>query len=93
MESLLGEEQVSSSQTSIMAQKRLNFWSAHWITPEFLQQLQEAIYLVVAMKSQHCEVNLVAPDESNNSKELTFDPTVASCPNFYSSFRNMFSLW
>jgi hypothetical protein len=36
IESLLDEEQVMSSQTSIMAQKRFNFWSDRWITPEFL---------------------------------------------------------
>jgi hypothetical protein len=51
MESLLGEEQVSSSQTTVTAQKRLNFLSNRWITLEFLQQFLEAIFLVVAMKS------------------------------------------
>jgi hypothetical protein len=58
MESLLGEEQVSSCQTSVTAQKRLNFWSDRWITPKFLEELLEAIYLVVAMKSLHGEVKV-----------------------------------
>jgi hypothetical protein len=58
MESLLGEEQVSSCQTSVTAQKRLNFWSDRWITPNFLEELLEAIYLVVAMKSLHGEVKV-----------------------------------
>jgi len=51
MESVLGEEQVSSCQTSVTAQKRLNFWSNRWITPEFLQEFLEAIFLVVDTQS------------------------------------------
>jgi len=51
MESVLGEEQVSSCQTSVTAQKRLNFWSDRWITPEFLQEFLEAIFLVVDTQS------------------------------------------
>jgi hypothetical protein len=51
MESLLGEQQVSSCQTTVTAQKSLNFLSNRWITPEFLQDFLEAIFLVVAMKS------------------------------------------
>jgi hypothetical protein len=58
MESLLGEEQVSSCQTSVTAQKRLNFWSDHWITPEFLQDFPEAIFLAVAIKSIRCEAKV-----------------------------------
>jgi hypothetical protein len=38
MESLLDEEQVLSSWTSITAQNRLNFLLDRWITPEFLQE-------------------------------------------------------
>ena len=51
MESLLGEEQVSSCQTSVTAQKRFNFTSDRWTPPEFLQEFLEAIFLVVPMKS------------------------------------------
>jgi hypothetical protein len=58
MESLQGEEEVSSCQTGLTTQKRINFWSARWITPEFLQKLLEAIYLVIAMKSLHCEAKV-----------------------------------
>jgi hypothetical protein len=58
MESLLGEEHVSSCQTIIRAQKRLNFWSDRWITPEFLQEFLDAIFLVVAMESLLCEANV-----------------------------------
>ena len=55
MESLLNEEQVSSSETSVMAQKHLNFWSDRQITPKFLQEFLYAIFLVVAMESLICE--------------------------------------
>ena len=58
MESILGEEQVSSSQTSINAQKRLNFWSDHWITIEFLQEFMEGIFLVVSMECLLCEAKV-----------------------------------
>jgi len=51
LESLLGEELVSSCQTTVTAQRRLNFLSDSWITPEFLQEFLEAIFLVVAMES------------------------------------------
>jgi hypothetical protein len=61
MESLLGEEQVSSCQTSVMAQKRLNFWFDRWITPEFLQEFLEAICLVIAIKSLPCEAKVRSP--------------------------------
>jgi TRAP-type mannitol/chloroaromatic compound transport system permease small subunit len=58
MESLLGEEQVLSSLTSVTAQKCLNFWSYRWITPEYLQEYLEAIFLVVAMESLLCEAKV-----------------------------------
>jgi hypothetical protein len=58
MESLLDEEQVSSCQTSVRAQKRLNFWSDRWITPEFLQEFLETILLIVVMKSLLCEAKV-----------------------------------
>jgi hypothetical protein len=45
MESLLGEEQVLS-------------WFDRSITPEFLQELLQAIYLVVVMKSLTCEAKV-----------------------------------
>jgi len=51
MELLLGEEELSSCQTSITAQKRFNFGSDRWIPPEFLQEFLEAIFLVKDMKS------------------------------------------
>jgi hypothetical protein len=57
MEALLGEVQVSSCQSSITTQKRLNFLSDRWITPEFLLEFLEAIFLVVAMESLLCEAN------------------------------------
>jgi hypothetical protein len=60
MESLLGEEEVSSCQTIVMTQKRLDFWSYRWITPEILQEFSDAIFLVVAMESLLCEVNVLS---------------------------------
>jgi hypothetical protein len=58
MEALLGEVQVSSCQSSITTQKRLNFLSDRWITPEFLLEFLEAIFLVVAMEFLLCEANV-----------------------------------
>jgi hypothetical protein len=58
MESLLGEEQVSSCQTIVRAKKRLNFWFDRSITPEFLQEILEAIFLIVAMESLLGEANV-----------------------------------
>ena len=58
LESLLGEELVSSCQTIIRAQKRLNFSSDRWITLEFLQEFLEAIFHVVTMESLLCEANI-----------------------------------
>jgi sulfur relay (sulfurtransferase) DsrC/TusE family protein len=55
MESLLGAEQVSSCQTTITAQKRLNFLSDRWIVLKFLQEFLEAFFLTVDMKSLLCE--------------------------------------
>jgi len=58
MEPLLGEVQVSSCQSSITTQKRLNFWSDRWITPEFLLEFLEAFFLEVTIESPICEVNV-----------------------------------
>jgi hypothetical protein len=58
MESLLGEEQVSSSHTSLTVQKRLIFWSDRWITPDFFPQFLDVIFLVVDMESLLCEVKV-----------------------------------
>jgi sulfur relay (sulfurtransferase) DsrC/TusE family protein len=55
MESLLGEEKVSSCQTSVTVQKRLNFLSDRWIVLKFLQEFLEAFFLSVDMKSLLCE--------------------------------------
>jgi hypothetical protein len=57
MEEVLGEQQVSSCKINITAQKHLNFWSDRWITPEFLLEFLEAIFLVVTMESLLCEAN------------------------------------
>jgi hypothetical protein len=60
MEALLGEVQVSSCQISITSQKRLNFWSDRWITPEFLLEFLEALFLVVAMEYLLYEANVLS---------------------------------
>ena len=51
MLSLLGYEQVSSCQTSKTAQKLLDVLSDRWITPYFLQEFQEDVFLGVGMES------------------------------------------
>jgi len=72
MESLLGEEELSSCQTTVRVQKRLNFSSDNWITPEFLQEFLEAIFLVVAKESLLCKANVqsrqtrVTPQKGSN---------------------------
>jgi len=58
MEALLGEEQMSSCQISITTQKRLNFLSDRWITPDFLQEFLKAILLVVTIESLLYEANV-----------------------------------
>jgi hypothetical protein len=58
MESLLCEVKVWSHQTRETAQKGLNFSSDRWITPEFLQEFLEIIFLVVTIKSLLCEANV-----------------------------------
>jgi hypothetical protein len=58
MESLLEEEQVLSCQTTLRVHKRLNFWSDRLITPEFLQEFLEAIFLVEPMESLLCEAKV-----------------------------------
>ena len=58
MEALFGEEQVSSCQTTVTAQKYLNFLSDRWITTEFLQEFLKAIFLVVVMESLLCEAKV-----------------------------------
>jgi hypothetical protein len=58
MEALFGEEQVLSCQTTVTAQKHLNFLFDCWITPEYLQEFLEAIFLVVAMESLLCEAKV-----------------------------------
>ena len=58
LELLLGEELVSSCQTSVTAQKRLHFSSDRWITPEFLQEFLEAIFHVLDMESLLCEMKV-----------------------------------
>jgi hypothetical protein len=75
MESLLGEEEVSACLTSVTAQKRINFWFDRSITPEFLQELLQAIYLVVVMKSLTCEAKV-------RSRQTRV--TAQKCSNFWS---------
>ena len=59
MELLLSEEQVLLCQTRVTAQKRLNFWSDRWITPKFLQEFLEDVFLAVAI-----DVSFLMPLES-----------------------------
>jgi hypothetical protein len=58
MELLLDEEHVLSCQTSVTAQKRLNFLSDRWITSQFLQEFLEAFFVVVAKDSLFFEANV-----------------------------------
>jgi hypothetical protein len=43
---------------SVTAQKRLNFWPDRWISPEFLQEFLQAIFLVVVIESLLCEAKV-----------------------------------
>jgi hypothetical protein len=51
MESLLGEEDVLSRQTGMVAEKRHNVWSDRWITQKVLQLFPEACFLDLPMES------------------------------------------
>jgi len=51
MESLLGEEEVSSLETRLPVRKGHNFLSDLWIALKFLQEFAEAVFLVVDVES------------------------------------------
>jgi len=57
-QSVLGEEEVSSCQTTVRVQKRLNFSSDSWIIPEFLQDFLGVIFILIAIKSLLCKANM-----------------------------------
>ena len=87
MEALLSEGQVSLCQTTVTAQKHLNFLSDRWITLKILQEFLEAIFLVVAIESLLCETK-----GRSRQTRVKADPPVGSLPNFYKSFWRPFFL-
>ena len=93
MESLLGEAEVSSSQTRVPVQKGYNFLSDRWISLKVLKEFRDAVFLGVdvasllgeaVVSSLHTRVPV--------RKGHNFDPTVGCPSNFHNSFRTLFSL-
>ena len=72
MESLLGEEDVLSRQTGMVAEKRHNIWSDRWITLKVLQLFSEACFLELPMESLLVEKEVssreteIAAEKGNN---------------------------
>ena len=87
MESLLGDNEVSSSHTIITTQNSYNFWSDRWIATNFLQEFPEAVFFGVAMKLLLSDDGVwsgqarIMAQKGNN-----FDLTVGSLKTFYESF-------
>jgi len=50
-ESVLGEEEVSSLQTSVPVRKGQNFGSDRWISLKFSQEFPDAVFLGVDVES------------------------------------------
>jgi hypothetical protein len=51
VESLLGEEQVSSLETSVPVRKGHNLWYDHWITLKILQVFPDVVFLGVDVEA------------------------------------------
>jgi len=51
MESLLGEDEVLSRQTGIIAEKGHNLWSDSWIALKYLQLFPKPLFCVLPMES------------------------------------------
>ena len=51
MESLLGEEEVSSLETIVTVRKGHNFCSDRWISLNFLQEFPDVVFLGVDVES------------------------------------------
>jgi len=60
MESLLGEEEVLSSQTAITTEIGHNFWSGFWIAINVFHEFPEPVFLEVPMESLRVEEEVLS---------------------------------
>jgi hypothetical protein len=51
VESILVEVEVSALETRVPVRKGHNVWSDRWISPKFLHEFPDAVFLGVAMES------------------------------------------
>jgi hypothetical protein len=93
MESLLGEEEVSSLETSVSVRKGYNVWSDRWIGPKFLQEFSDSVFLGVDVES------LLSDAEGSSiqtrvavRKSYNFLSKRWITLKFYRSFRTLLSL-
>jgi hypothetical protein len=91
--SIVGDDEVWSSQTSWTVRKGHNFRSDRWIAIKLLVEFPDALFHTVD------EESILGDDEVWSSqggwtvrKAVTFDPTVGSRSNFYWSSRTHFSM-
>jgi len=91
--SILGDDEVWSSQAGWTVRKGHNFRSNRWIAMKILLVFPDALFHGVDKGS------ILGDDEDLSSqarwtvrKAITFDPTVGSGSNFYWSFRMPFSM-
>jgi len=92
-ESILGDDDVWSSQAAWIVLKGHNFRSDRWIAINLLLEFPDALlngvgrtpYSVMMMSGR-------ARLHGRFARAVTFDPTVGSRSNFYWSFRMLFSM-
>jgi len=92
-ESILGDDEVWSSQAGWTGRKDHNFRSDRWIALKRLLKFSDALFHVVA------EESILGDDDVRSSqagwtvrKAITCDPTIGSRSIFYWSFRMPFSM-
>ena len=84
----------SSRQDLRNRSKSHNFWYDRWIALKCLHEFLEAVFLSVALDSLIDDEQVWSASLEYRVKSvITFDPTVGSRLNFYTSLRRPFSLW
>jgi hypothetical protein len=92
-ESILGDDEVWSSQAGWTVRKGHNFRSDRWIAMKLLLKFPDALFHGLDEESilggdEVCRARL----DGRVEMAITFDPTVGSRSNFYWSFRMPFSM-
>jgi hypothetical protein len=85
--SILGDDEVWSSQARCTVQNCHNFRSDRWIAIKLLLEFPDALFHVVDEESILGDDEVWSPRlDGRFEKAITFDPTVGSQSNFYWSF-------